>query len=1052
MSDDYENPFPGLRSFEPEEEHLFFGRETQVDDLLVRLVRKRFLTVVGSSGSGKSSIVRSGLIPSLYGGFMVQAGSSWRTAVLRPGDDPIGNLAVSLQDPAVLGDPEQPAESQRGFLETTLRRGSRGLVEAVQQARLPEYENLLILVDQFEELFRFKKSSQSTTGEASAFIKLLLAAAQEPDVPLYIVLTMRSDFLGNCVEFHGLPEAINEGQYLVPRMTREQRRAAITGPVAVGGAEISPRLVLRLLNDVGDNSDQLPILQHALMRTWDYWAENHSDGEPLDQRHYEAIGTMKKALSLHAESAFMELEDERQKEIAEKAFKTLTETGDEGRGVRRPTSLASICAVGDYTVEEVVEVVEHFRRPGRSFLVPPTSTELTGDSILDISHESLMRVWTRLRQWVREEAQSAQLYKRLARAAARHQEGRADLWHGPELQMALQWRKEAKPTVNWGERYDPAYSLAMVFLELSRDERNREIARKERVQRRQLIRARLFLIVVGVAAIVILLFGLNALQQKQVAEEQRAVAENAKEEAELERDNTKQQKKIAEERQAAAIAAEKEAERSREQAEEQARLAERRAQELDQQRSRAVVLQEQAEEAKETAVAAREEALTAEKEAVTAQQQAIAAQQQAQQEQSRAVASETEARKLRLESVALSVAAQATVLQQAGRTELSALAALQAFSLNRQEGFPQRSPVYDALRHSLIALGDDFERDFDGHRDAVRAVAVSPDGRTLATGGDDRSLYLLRLDDPAAALALHAQTASLVRALAFSRDSKLLAAGGIDGSIRLWNLEKAAAAPSVPPVRASAVTVLAFSPAGAEVLASGGRGGTVRLWSYASGGDERTLAGEPAGRITALAFGPRGERIAAACGAGDVRLWRVEAPDVEPMALAVPTTAHSVAWSDDGRWLVAGDADGRIHLWGVDPSPTEPVQLIGHLSTVNALDFSPDGKLLASASSDATVRLWELDSDEWIELDGHRGWVWSLAFSADGASLYSGGADKKLRRWATRTEDLATRICGHLDRNMTVAEWQELMPGDLPYQKTCPELPEPRAEVSDGGE
>src|SRR6185295_14728852 len=121
--------------------------------------------------------------------------------------------------------------------------------------------------------FRFRQSRQiaNSRDEAVGFVKLLLEAAGQYDVPIYIVLTMRSDFIGDCMDYPGLPEAVNDGQYLVPRMTRDELRSAINGPVAVGGGEIAPRLVLRLLNDLGDDHDQLPILQHALMRTWDYW-------------------------------------------------------------------------------------------------------------------------------------------------------------------------------------------------------------------------------------------------------------------------------------------------------------------------------------------------------------------------------------------------------------------------------------------------------------------------------------------------------------------------------------------------------------------------------------------------------------------------------------------------------------------------------------------------------------------------------------------------------------------------------------------------------------
>jgi len=224
------NPYPGLRSFEPDEDHLFFGRERQIDELLARLRRSRFLPVLGTSGSGKSSLVRSGLIPSLHSGFMVQAGSSWRIALLRPGNDPIGNLARSLGRPEVLGrdtGPVAAAELGQTLIETTLARSTRGLVDAVRQAHLPETDNLLVVVDQLEELFRFKQSLQiaDSRDHALAFVKLLLEAAHQEEQPIFIALTMRSDFLGNCTEFPGLAEAINQGAYLVPRMTREERRA-----------------------------------------------------------------------------------------------------------------------------------------------------------------------------------------------------------------------------------------------------------------------------------------------------------------------------------------------------------------------------------------------------------------------------------------------------------------------------------------------------------------------------------------------------------------------------------------------------------------------------------------------------------------------------------------------------------------------------------------------------------------------------------------------------------------------------------------------------------
>jgi hypothetical protein len=206
---------------------------------------------------------------------------------------------------------------------------------------------LLVMVDQFEELFRFRRSGHGgdSRNEAAAFFKLLVEAAKQDDLPIYVVLTMRSDFLGDCMEFQGLPEAANAGLYLIPRMTRDELRSAITGPVAVAGGDIAQRLVLRLLNDVGDDPDQLPVLQHALMRAWDRWAAQPEREPSIDIADYEAIGGMQQAMSLHAEEAYDEADFEGGHKITEKVFKALTDTFSDPRGVRRPTSIEELAAI-----------------------------------------------------------------------------------------------------------------------------------------------------------------------------------------------------------------------------------------------------------------------------------------------------------------------------------------------------------------------------------------------------------------------------------------------------------------------------------------------------------------------------------------------------------------------------------------------------------------------------------------------------------------------------------------------------------------------------------
>lgn len=525
------NPFPGLRPFEPDEDHLFFGREKEIDELLRRLRFSRFLSIIGTSGSGKSSLVRSGLIPSLYGGFMVNTSPAWRIAIMRPGDDPIRNLAVALNSRHVLGATGELEATNSILLEATLQRGSRGLVEAIRQARIED--NLLIVVDQFEELFRFRRNYQleNSKNAAVAFVKLLLEASHQQDLPIYIVITMRSDFIGDCMDFTGLPEAVNNGLYLVPRMTRTELRSAISGPAAVGGGSITQRLVLRLLNDFCDEYDQLPILQHALMRTWDHWAARSPATDAIDINDYEDIGTIRQALSIHAEEAYTEAGSEEAKKTTERIFKALTDTFTDSRGTRRPTSIGDLTAISEAPPAEVIRIVELFRRPGRSFLTPSADVPLTDQTIIDLSHETLMRCWVRLAAWAEEERASADIYSRLSDAAGWWQEGRAGLWRSPELEIGQKWRAENHPTAAWALRYNTSFAEVITFLDRSAEERDRLLAEKKRERQRRLRQTQWAAGVLGVLCLFALFLAFFAHRQTLRAQNNLQLARKAVDES-----------------------------------------------------------------------------------------------------------------------------------------------------------------------------------------------------------------------------------------------------------------------------------------------------------------------------------------------------------------------------------------------------------------------------------------------------------------------------------------------------------------------------------------
>ena len=1006
------NPFPGLRPFKSDEDYLFFGREDQTLALLQRLGRNRFLAVVGASGSGKSSLVRAGLLPALHGGFMEQEVASWHIALFRPGSNPIHALAGALNELALFGSTDEARVAvQAAILEATLRRGALGLVDVAEQTRMPEGENLLIVVDQFEELFRFKAQAKSVeaSNDAAAFVKLLLEAARTEHVPIYVVLTMRSDYLGDCSQFRNLPETINDCQFLVPRMTRTQRQMAIEGPVAVGGAAMTPRLVQRLLNDVGDNPDQLPILQHALMRTWNYWKEHRSNNEALDISHYEEVGGLAHALSQHGDEVYDELPDERSREIAEALFKRLTDKGLDARGIRRPTQLDELCAVCqafDETLEAVTEkvkaVIEAFRRPGRSLLMPPAGTPLEADTMIDISHESLMRVWDKLKGhdekigWLEEEAESARTYRRLAERAVDYEAGRETLLHDPQLQLALNWRDEDQPTAAWAGRYDPdpehpRFETAVAFLKASEDLREREAREREEEQRlkwkkakelaiergRAEMQARRTLIVTVLAIIALVAAGF-AFWQYRVATKNANRAVSA-------------------------------------QWGSQARLL------MDSQIDLALLL----------SVEASERALTFE-----AQSSLLTALLH-----SPHLYTFLRNHPDRIYSVAFNPDTTKGLRLASGSRDKTIIlwdfdTGLPLDTLTGHRDFvysvafsPDGARLASGSRDSTIIVWDlDTQQrlgTLTGHQDIVYSVAFSPDGARLASGSYDNTIILWDLDTglPLDTFIGHE---GRVQSVAFSPDGARLASGGSENSIIVWDLDTQQRLGTLTGHQ-DIVYSVAFSPDGAR-LASGSRDKTIMLWDLDTGLPLDTLIGHQ-DFISSVAFSPdttQGRHLASSSYDNTIIVWDLDSRQPLDILAGHQNWVQSVAFSPDGRRLASGSYDNTVGLWDLDTqqllgaSLTKPSRY-----TVLSVAFNPDtaqGLRLASGSRDSEIKLWNLDTQQPPDtLAGHQTWVLSVAFSPDGRRLASGSRDKKIIVWDVKTQAPLDTLTGHEDRVLSVA-------------------------------
>jgi Novel STAND NTPase 1 len=351
---------------------------------------------------------------------------------MRPGGHPMTELAAALIE--ALGGPQ--TEDDVALRRAGLERGPLSLIEELRERPLPDSGNLLILVDQFEELLRY--SSLAGREEAEAFVALLLTSAIDGRVPIYVVLTMRSDFLGHCAEFDGLAEAVTDAQYLSPRLSREQIAAAVEGPAKVFKGEVEPRLIAYIINDMGTDPDQLPLMQHALMRLWERATAFDSNAPLLRLDDYVAEGGIKGSLSRHADVILAEItrDEPERAETARRLFCLLVE-GEGESAVRRLASMNEIVAVTGKSLDENGAVADPFRAPGRSLLMPGLDRRLVPETVLDISHESLIRQWQQLKDWVRGEAASAEQYREIERRARRWATGSAAFVDGTDLDSAL---------------------------------------------------------------------------------------------------------------------------------------------------------------------------------------------------------------------------------------------------------------------------------------------------------------------------------------------------------------------------------------------------------------------------------------------------------------------------------------------------------------------------------------------------------------------------------------------------------------------------------------
>jgi hypothetical protein len=995
------NPFPGLRPFRTDEAHLFFGRRKQADDVVGKIISNRFCAVTGASGSGKSSLIFCGVITALH---QIEASSEdkWHTIVSRPGHSPMSNLLNSLKKTSKY-DYDPQLESPQDIV-THLKKIYSG-----------KNDKILIIIDQFEEIFRF--SLKETVNKIDApvfFTRALTELVNQKELSVYIIITMRSDFIGECSQFLQLTSLINSSNYLVPRMTRNDFREVIEGPINIAGAKIQNELVDKMLEDLGDNPDQLPVLQHALMRTWNYWELHNERQKPLAISDYDAIGRIEKALSEHANEAFGEL-SEKGKEVCERIFRTLTEKGSDNKGVRKPVRVEKLIEITQASPEDVYKVLDTFRMAGRSFITPSIEIPISENSVIDISHESFMRIWDRLKTWVDEEAAAIVMYKRLAESAFQFQSGISGLWRPPDLQLALNWKKKTKPTLAWAERHDPAFERTIVFLDASEKDYVKEEENKLRTQKRQLRMTRLFAMVLGSAAIVALgLFiwtrelQVTAEKESQRAETQRLLAEAKTTEAQHQSEK---------------------AEKAALEADEQRKVAEYQTQIAERERLEAERMAAEARKQTDLANTQRILALKNEKDANEQKDQAEIQKQLAEK-------AREEAFQRRMLTTARSMAVKS--LQASNDPDLSALLAYQAFDFNsKYAGQMNDVDIYSGLYQALkVSLGNNFNV-YAGHNDAVRSVHFIPGTNTFISAGNEGRILKWDVDDETKKFTSISEGRNLIEQILVSPDGELLICAENNAGITLFNLKNENLPPityrgSDPNIRTMAVTP------DSKNLFTAGTSGSIDYWELKTG-EYKQFANTPS-KINTLALSPDGVMLASGTNDGKIVLWKTKG---ETSSINIYKDSlnpvQCLAFAPDYSYLTAGTLKGEILIFNT--SNFELLRTLSkHKARITELSFSPDGKTLASSSFDSNILFWnmlDLTSPP-IQLEDHSGFAFTVAFNSDGKHVVSGSSEgSRLISRPAYSNLLADHICRLVKRNFTEEEWNIYVGTDIPYEKTC---------------
>lgn len=977
-----ENPYQGLESFKKSESDYFFGRQKLTDELLGKLRKNNFLAVMGASGSGKSSVIKAGLIYQLEQGDKISDSDSWETVMFQPGTFPLQSLAEALAEKIRITSKDN-TEIQQDKVFEVIDKGVDGLVDFIRKARA---SRIVLVIDQFEEIFTLCEDND----KRKKFLNCILGALEKLDVKEFcLVIALRADFFGKCAEqvyeirttnkqgetkteFKGLARKIQQNLVAVTPMIQEELEEAIEGPAKELGVDVENGLRDKLVEDVLSEPGSLPLLQYGLKKIWEEnkeeWKKEENKEESkksveiiLKEDNYRPL---KEVLEKYADGVYEELGEKNPQDpaIAKYIFLKLIYFGSGTDDTRKRIFIDELIQQNLYSEKDIERVKDKLYEKDLIDVYKEINDKGEKPNVINLVHDSLIRYWSKLQDWLKEYRPYKRFQEDIEHDAEKWEENGFDdkyLYKEKKLEEVDKFKQEYEYILTLSEK-------AQKFIVQSKDHLNKIKDQEEKDNTKKLRN------IIAIATTILICITL-LLSQAQIN-----ITNIDKERSQQSIALTRYSEKLFD----------------------------------DKQQFDALI------EGLQAAVLLNKQELPLPKNIKPLLRQAV----------------DGVKERNRLEGHGgsiydVDISPDGKILASGSLDETIKLWNLETGEEIIPPLIGHKGKVYSvnfnpfdstqlasSSADGTIRLWNNLKtgeyKELIGHKAKVYSLSFCPDGKILASSSKDKTIKLWNLETGKEILSLTGHKGKVYSVSFNPHDSKQLASASADGTVRLWNIQTGQN--EIISERDYNVYNVGFSPDGKK-LASGSNDGTIHIWNFGTGKDFNTL-NKHQFSVNSISFNNDSTTLASGSYDNTIKLWDVATGKEITTITGHKDWVYNVSfYAKDGKeFLASGSADKTIRLWDIDKIQSITT-LSGHDNWVNSVVFNPqNNNQLASASVDGTIKFWNVKTGDKQSIVTKHKRINSVSFSHDGKILASSSADGSIKLWNTDTlEEIKPALAGH---------------------------------------